>query len=150
MLIGIISDTHGVLPPGVHDAFDGVEHIVHAGDIGSVQVLSELELIAPVTAVSGNTDLGALAHLLPAIASVSLDGVCITVGHKLPDLLGAGASTAADVLVSGHTHVASVSHSGSLLLVNPGSATQPRDSNCGTVGVLDTAGERPTMRVVSL
>jgi len=150
MLIGIISDTHGVLPPGVSDAFEGVEHIIHAGDVGSAQLLAELELIAPVTAVAGNTDFGDLAHLLPPIASVRLDGVRITVGHKLPDLLRAGASTVADVLVSGHTHVASVSHSGNLLLVNPGSAVQPRDSAEGTVGVLDTAGERPSVRIVTL
>lgn len=150
MLVGVISDTHGVLPDGVYDAFRGVEHIIHAGDIDSPIVLAELETIAPVTAVAGNMDHGELDRTLLDITSVRLDGVRIAVAHKLPYLLKSQAATSADVLVSGHTHVASVTRTGPVLLVNPGSATQPRDSSRGTVGVIDTSGERPEARIVTL
>lgn len=150
MLVGIISDTHGVLPGAAFDALSGVDHIIHAGDVGAELVLTEMGAIAPVTAVAGNMDQGDLARMLPSVASVLLDGLRFVVAHKLPDLLRAEAARAADVLVSGHTHVLSISNSGPVLLLNPGSVTQPREGAGGTLLVLDTAARPLEPTVVSL
>ena len=78
MLIGLIADTHGVLRPEVIDAFAGVEQILHAGDVGSVEVLDGLAAIAPVTAVRGNVDAGLE---LPEVARLDLAGVHVLVVH---------------------------------------------------------------------
>ncbi|MGB4593838.1 MAG: metallophosphoesterase family protein [Coriobacteriia bacterium] len=150
MLVGVISDTHGAVPAGVFDAFKDVAHIIHAGDIDSPRVLAELETIAPVTAVAGNMDFGEVRRTLPDVTAITVDGVRIAVAHKLPHLLKSQAAASADVMVSGHTHVPSVTRTGPVLLVNPGSATRPRDSSLGTVGVIDTSGERPDAHIVTL
>ncbi|MCE5204002.1 MAG: metallophosphoesterase family protein [Coriobacteriales bacterium] len=150
MLVGVLSDTHGALPHEVFDVFREVEHIVHAGDVGAQLVLDELETIAPVTAVAGNMDFGELARTLPAVASLNLDGTVIMVAHKAAAVLKAAESTDADLLISGHTHVASVLHSGRLTLLDPGSVTQPRGGGPGTVALVETGGEEPLVRLVTL
>jgi putative phosphoesterase len=81
MRIGVISDTHGLLRPEVFDVFQDVDHILHGGDVGSVELLTELEAIAPVTAVYGNTDGWDLRARLPQVASLELDGFDIVVTH---------------------------------------------------------------------
>ena len=79
-VIGVISDTHGLLRPDVHSALAGVELILHAGDVGGDEILTELELIAPVRAVYGNTDAPGQPGLAPAI-DIAVDGVSIHVSH---------------------------------------------------------------------
>jgi uncharacterized protein len=81
MRLGVISDTHGLLRPEVFDAFAGVDQILHAGDVGRPDLLTELETLAPVTAVYGNTDGSDLRCTLPKVATLQLDGFEIVVTH---------------------------------------------------------------------
>ena len=124
-VIGVISDTHGLLRASVHAALAGVEVILHAGDVGGDDVLLELEQIAPVHAVYGNTDPPGDPRLAAAIEE-TIGGVRIHVshGHELgaptPDKLLARYD--ADVIVYGHTHKPLVVHAADRWVVNPGAA----------------------------
>ena len=111
MRLGIISDTHGVLPAEVHDIFSKVDKIIHAGDIGGDDIVYELEAIAPLTAVYGNTDGFDIRGKFQREAKFELDGLYFTVTHG--DQFGRPAPVAlrqaypeADVLIYGHTHEA--------------------------------------------
>ena len=125
MLIGLISDTHGLVRPEVHAALAGVELILHAGDVGGDEILDELALIAPVRAVYGNTDAPGRSRLAPALDLV-LAGLRVHVshGHEVGKVTPANLAEAydADVIVYGHTHVQKVSRVGRTLIVNPGAA----------------------------
>jgi putative phosphoesterase len=124
-LIGLISDTHGMVRADVHGALAGVELILHAGDVGGDDVLDELALIAPITAVHGNTDDPGDARLAASIDR-EIGGLRIHVshGHELgsptPEKLLARYS--ADVIVYGHTHKQLVTRADNRLVVNPGAA----------------------------
>ncbi len=127
-VIGLISDTHGLVRPAVFDALKGVELILHAGDVGD-GVLAELSTIAPILAVRGNTD-PLDAKELPQYQDVTRDGLRIRVthGHELAvptpeELL---AKYDADVIVYGHTHRKAAEQRGSRWAVNPGAAGQRR------------------------
>lgn len=128
-IVGLISDTHGLLRPSVHQALAGVSVILHAGDVGGDEILDELALIAPVHAVSGNTDDPENPRLRQAI-ELSLAGTTIHVshGHELgapkPDKLLA--RYAADVIVYGHTHMPLITKADGRLVVNPGAAGPAR------------------------
>ncbi|HYV96141.1 MAG TPA: metallophosphoesterase family protein [Gemmatimonadaceae bacterium] len=141
MLIGLISDTHGLVRPDVHTALDGVELILHAGDVGGEETLFELNLIAPVHAVFGNTDPRESRGLADAIDD-TFDGVRIHVshGHELgaprTELLLAAYD--ADVIVYGHTHKPLVHHEGKRLVVNPGAAGPRRFDIKPSVARFDT------------
>lgn len=149
MLIGVISDTHGVLPEAVHAAFEGVEHIIHAGDIGAEPILDELGAIAPVTAVSGNCDLGVLGWRLPAVARLDVDGCRIAVAHKRA--LVERSLEGADVAVYGHTHSAHAESVAGVLFLNPGTAGgDMRSGRRHTVAVLDCAAHPPKARFVEI
>lgn len=131
MLIGLISDTHGLLRPEVFEALDGVEHILHAGDVGSADLLTELEAIAPVTAVWGNTDGWDVRGRVPEVARVALGGADMIVvhGHQLESATSRHAADAypdADLVVFGHSHRPAIERIGSVLAVNPGSAGRRR------------------------
>ena len=124
-VVGLISDTHGLLRPSVHEALAGVELILHAGDVGGDDVLLELEQIAPLRAVYGNTDPPGHPRLTGEIDE-TIAGVRVHVshGHELgaptPDKLLA--RYAADVLVYGHTHKPLVVQASDRWVVNPGAA----------------------------
>lgn len=125
-IIGLISDTHGLVRPEVFDALEGVSQILHAGDVGPASVLAELAAIAPIRAVWGNTDAPGRPELVERIEDV-IDGVRIVVthGHELgsptpPKLVGAYPS--ADVIVYGHTHQQLVTKAARRVVVNPGAA----------------------------
>jgi uncharacterized protein len=125
-VIGLISDTHGLVRPEVFEALAGVSQILHAGDVGPASVLVELSAIAPVRAVWGNTDAPGRADLVERIEEV-IDGVRIVVthGHELgsptpPKLVGAHMT--ADVIVYGHTHQQLVTKAARRVVVNPGAA----------------------------
>jgi putative phosphoesterase len=127
MLVGLISDTHGLLRPEVFAAFEGVGHILHAGDVGDPDILTELATIAPVTAVWGNTDEWDLRARLPAIARIELAGLAVTVlhGHQhgMPTAAAlAQAYSDAGLVVFGHSHKPEMYRTGGTLAVNPGSA----------------------------
>ena len=128
MLVGLISDTHGLMRETALRALDGADVILHAGDVGSAAVLAALRRIAPVHAVLGNVD--ATDDGLPAIFSCMLDGVRVHVshGHEIgrptPQLLAA--RYPADVVVYGHTHRPLIVRVGATLVINPGAAGPAR------------------------
>ena len=123
--VGLISDTHGMLRPAVHEALAGVSLILHAGDVGGDDVLDELALIAPVHAVHGNTDAPGDPRLAAEIVH-DVGGLTVHVSHghevgrPTPERLLA--RYAGDVLVYGHTHRQLVARAGERLVVNPGAA----------------------------
>jgi putative phosphoesterase len=121
-LIGVISDTHGLLRPEAVSALTGVELIIHAGDIGNPQILAALAQIAPVHAVRGNTDRGAWGADLPHARLVEVGGVLLYVLHELftLDLDPAAAGFAA--VIFGHSHSPHMEHKNGVLYLNPGSA----------------------------
>ena len=138
-LIGLISDTHGMVRAGVHSALAGVELILHAGDVGGDAVLDELELIAPVIAVFGNTDVTTNTRLTAAIDRV-IGGLSIHVshGHEVgsPTPARLLERYPADVIVYGHTHQQLVTRADARLVVNPGAAGARRFKLSPTVGLL--------------
>ena len=121
-LIGVISDTHGLLRPEAVKALNGVELIIHAGDVGDPKVLAGLEKIAPVYAVRGNTDRGAWARDLPPTRVVEVGGIHLYVLHELfrLDLDPAAAGLAA--VIFGHSHRPHLERKNGVLFLNPGSA----------------------------
>jgi uncharacterized protein len=128
-VIGLISDTHGLVRAQVHSALAGVELILHAGDVGGDEILDELALIAPVVAVYGNTDVPGSPRLSAAIER-TIGGVRIHVshGHEVgsPTPARLLERYAADVIVYGHTHRQLVSRVGERLVINPGAAGAKR------------------------
>jgi putative phosphoesterase len=124
VLVGLISDTHGLVRPEIFAALAGVELILHAGDVGGAGVLTEIGALAPVHAVYGNTD--APGGSLPAELDLVLGGLSIHVshGHELgsPTPARLLARSKADVIVFGHTHKPLVERDGARLVVNPGAA----------------------------
>jgi putative phosphoesterase len=134
MLIGVISDTHGLLRPEAVAALRGVEHILHAGDVGDVAILDALREIAPVTAIRGNVDVSGPCAELPATDVVELGERLFYLVHSVHDLdINPGAAGVA-MVVSGHSHKASVQARGSVIYFNPGSAGPRRFSLPVTVG----------------
>jgi putative phosphoesterase len=129
MKIGVISDTHGFLDPRVEKIFAGVEHILHAGDIGDAMIELELKFIAPVTTVLGNTDLG-LAFKETEV--VTLADKKFLVHHIInPVMLSEKAEAGIkrerpDVVVFGHTHKKFAGTVGGILFFNPGYAGKPK------------------------
>lgn len=121
-VIGVISDTHGVVRRAALEALRGAQRILHAGDVGGPEVLRALEALAPVSAVRGNVDREAWAASLPATQTLEIEGRLIHMLHDLEtlDLDPAGAGLAA--VVSGHSHRGAIRHEGGVLLLNPGSA----------------------------
>jgi putative phosphoesterase len=124
--VGVVSDTHGRLEDRVLDLFEGVDRIVHAGDVGDERVLARLALVAPVTAVSGNMDAGLPTADLPAEVDLDVGGVRVLVGHVREGLLrhrDPGREGFA-VVVTGHTHRAVIRNEDGVLFVNSGTANQ--------------------------
>jgi putative phosphoesterase len=136
--VGVISDTHGGVMPAALAAFEGVDAILHAGDVGDEWVLEVLGEIAPVTAVRGNDDRGTLAHELPVLANVAVGGVRFLVTHRLGDLEGPTdpVNAGVRVVVSGHTHLPDIAERDGVLYVNPGSAFLPRGGNPPSVAIV--------------
>lgn len=120
--IGIISDTHGLLRPEAGRLFDGVDHIIHGGDIGNPEIIVALRRIAPVTAIRGNVDIGEWAREFPETALVQLAGRSIYILHDLKALQIDPVAQRVDVVVSGHSHVPKIETMGGVLYLNPGSA----------------------------
>ena len=146
-LAGIISDTHGVLRPEVPKAFNGVDIIIHAGDIGKSKVLEHLQLIAPVHAVRGNMD-GGWALGLPATKVVELGKVLLYVLHDAYKLDLDPAAAGFSAIINGHTHKASIDWRDGVLFLNPGSAGP--FSSQGTVALLHILGTSLEPQLVKL
>ncbi|MGH7631507.1 MAG: metallophosphoesterase family protein [Gemmatimonadales bacterium] len=157
MRLGIIADTHGLLRPAVFDVFAEVDHILHGGDLGPLALLAELEAIAPVTAVYGNTDGSDVRARLPPVARIQLDGFRIVVTHgdqfgsPTPAKLNA-AFPEAEILVFGHTHQPLLTLVDQVVTVmNPGGAGHRRFDLPASVGILELEpGIPPRGRIVAL
>lgn len=151
--VGLISDTHGVLRPQVHEVFAGVSHILHAGDVCSDTILDELALIAPVQAVWGNCDSPFEPCLREAI-DVTIGGVRIHVqhGHELgrPRPAQVAAAYDADVCVYGHTHKQVIEQVDGRLIVNPGAAGPRRFDLTPCVAILTIVDGRAECELVPL
>jgi uncharacterized protein len=134
MLIGVISDTHGLLRPEALAALRGVEHILHAGDVGDVAILNALLEIAPVTAIRGNVDVSGACAKLPATDVVELGGQLFYLVHSVHDLDINPKAAGVAMVVSGHSHKAKVEVKDGVVYFNPGSAGPRRFSLPVTVG----------------
>jgi uncharacterized protein len=121
-VIGVISDTHGLLRPEAVQALLGAQHIIHAGDIGDPEILRRLAAIAPVTAIRGNGDRDAWALTLHETEAVEFGGVSIYVLHDLKRLDLKPEVAGFQVVISGHTHVPKQETRNGVLYFNPGSA----------------------------
>jgi len=122
----ILSDTHGTLSEPVIRHLLGVQLILHAGDVDTPEILSELQAIAPVIVVRGNMDFGGWAKEIPAVRHLVLNGVSIVLVHNITHLDGSPLLNHCDAIVHGHTHrpvIETVNHT---LVVNPGSASYPK------------------------
>ena len=152
-LIGLISDTHGLVRPRVHEALAGVELILHAGDVGGDEVLDELSLIAPVLAVYGNTDVPGQPRLTESIDR-TIGGVLIHVshGHEVgsPTPARLLARYDARVIVYGHTHRQHVAEVDGRLVVNPGAAGAKRFKLEPSVARLTVGGGQAAVEIIPL
>ncbi|HET6218762.1 MAG TPA: metallophosphoesterase family protein [Acidobacteriaceae bacterium] len=150
MMIGVISDTHGLLRPEAIEALRGVEHILHAGDVGDPSILDSLRNVAPVTAISGNIDVdGRCAHL-PATEVVTLHGHIFYMLHDRHALdLDPGAAGFSAV-ISGHSHKPLIEWRHGVLYMNPGSAGPRRFSLPVSIGLLTIGPDGLQPRLVTL
>jgi putative phosphoesterase len=147
MLLGLISDTHGYFDPRLPDIFVGVERILHAGDIGDLDVITRLEEIAPVVAVHGNMDNPLIAARLPADTTLPVGGLTVYLVHRPQDARpGAGVR----VVVHGHTHRSLVEDKGGILYVNPGAAGRTLTFAGRSVALLRIEGGRAGAEIVNL
>ncbi len=147
MMIGIISDTHGLLRPEACERLAGVDHIIHAGDIGRPEVISELRKLAPTTAIRGNVDTGEWADEYPHTARLKLGGRSIHVLHNLKELDLNPAAAGIDVVVSGHSHRPKIETAGGVLYLNPGSAGPRRFTLPIAVATLELTGDALRPRI---
>ncbi|WP_421556652.1 metallophosphoesterase family protein [Pseudomonas kitaguniensis] len=148
--VGVISDTHGLLRPEAVAALQGCEQIIHAGDIGSAEILQQLACIAPLHVVRGNNDQGAVwAQQVPDHLNLDVHGWNTLVVHDIADvpaLLGPQTR----LVITGHSHKPLIEWRGAVLYVNPGSAGRRRFTLPVTLAVLEVLGSSIEPRLVSL
>jgi putative phosphoesterase len=148
-VIGVISDTHGLVRPQALEALAGVELIIHAGDIGSPDVLDALRKLAPVVAVRGNNDRELWAKTIAETEVVEIGGRCIYVLHDLKELDLDPRASGFDAVIAGHSHKPSISHRDGVLYLNPGSAG-PRRFRLPIALAKITLGARLDAEIVEL
>jgi hypothetical protein len=152
-VVGLISDTHGLVRPDVHTALAGVELILHAGDVGGDDILDELQLIAPVRAVRGNTD-PPDDQRMPASIETEIDGIRVHVshGHEVGSPTPAKLLERydADVIVYGHTHKQLIANVGSRWVVNPGAAGPRRFNLLPSVAKMVVHEGRVAVEIIDL
>jgi len=160
--IGVISDTHGLLRPEAMETLEGSDLILHAGDVGRLEILEELSTLAPVHAVYGNTDGGEVRRLLSHDAMVDLgsaDGRLLDEGplgpvayvlHIREELALDPHAAEIDVVVTGHTHEPAIEERGGILWLNPGSAGPRRFTLPVTVALLRIDGPEWEAEVVEI
>jgi uncharacterized protein len=150
MRIGVISDTHGLLRPEAQQALIGVQLILHAGDVGASEILTQLKLIAPVFAVRGNVDTQPWARELPLTTVVESSGYSFYVLHNLRDIDLNPRAAGFDAVISGHTHQAEQHHDEGVLYLNPGSAGPRRFQLPITLAILEIAEKLWKVEIVRL
>jgi uncharacterized protein len=148
--IGLISDTHGLIRPEALKALEGVELIVHAGDIGKAEVLDRLQAIAPLAAIKGNNDTAPWARHIPEIMDLHVNDKTMRVIHNVRDSESNLRAAGIDIVISGHSHKASVQTRDNVLFVNPGSAGPRRFKLPVTVGLLLLQNVDPYAEIIHL
>ncbi len=148
--IGVISDTHRLLRPEAFKALQGVDRIVHAGDIGSPVVLEELQRIAPVICVRGNVDVGDWASEIPETAVLELGQAAVYVIHDVRQLNLDPRAASFAAVVCGHSHIPAREMKHGILYFNPGSAGPRRFYLPASVGLLTVNGREISGEIISL
>lgn len=148
--IGVIADTHGYLPPTVFGSFRDVDAILHAGDVGSGEILTALAQLAPLVAVRGNMDCGPWADRLAEKESLRLGDRVVHMIHDLSRLRADAVCAGCLAVVAGHTHRSSIEHRNGVLYLNPGSAGAPRHGEFACVALVHVTGPRVSAELVPL
>jgi uncharacterized protein len=149
-VIGLISDTHGLIRSEAVEALQGVELIIHAGDIGKPEVIAALKAIAPVLPIKGNNDIGAWAHRFPKTKLLKSGNTRLFIIHNVQELDCDPVARGYQVVVSGHSHKPSVSTRDGVLFVNPGSAGPRRFKLPVAVGKLFIEDNRVNAEIIEL
>jgi putative phosphoesterase len=149
-VVGVIADTHGLLLPAAIKALEGVDLIIHAGDIGNSKVLEDLATIAPVYAVRGNMDRVEGLRELPETEVVEVGDVLLYVIHDIHRLDIVPSKAGFDAVIFGHLHCPSVSEQKGVLFLNPGSAAQPRRNYPPSLAVLHVTGNSIKAEIVNI
>jgi uncharacterized protein len=147
-LVGVISDTHGLVRPEAKNALEGCHAILHAGDIGKPSVLEELGAIAPLTAIRGNVDKWATD--MPDTEVIEIEGRYLYVVHDLKELNLDPVAAGFDVVISGHSHRPDVREVDGVLYLNPGSAGPRRFRLPIALALLEISRDRLVPRIVEL
>lgn len=150
MTIGIISDTHGLLRPEALVALAPAQHILHAGDIGNIEILDALRQLAPVTAIRGNIDTHGPCTRFPATELVELAGHLFYLVHSIADLDISPKAAGVSAVISGHSHRASQETRNGVLYLNPGSAGPRRFDLPVTIAFITVTGKNLEARILSL
>ena len=150
ILVGVISDTHGLLRPEALAALRGSQHIIHAGDVGAPEILDKLATIAPYTAVRGNVDKGAWERNLPETEVVEIGGISIYVLHDLARLDLKPEAAGFNVVISGHSHIPRQEERNGVLYLNSGSAGPRRFNLPIGVGKLAIQGGRVSGEILAI
>jgi putative phosphoesterase len=149
MRVGVLADTHNLLRPRVLERLAGCERILHAGDVGDLDLLAALGRIAPVTAIRGNTDSGATAEALPDTVAGELGGLAFRLVHRREDAEPAWLPGLA-LLVYGHSHRPEISWHGSCLWLNPGACGPRRFHLPLTLAILGVADHRIVPEILAV
>jgi len=149
-IVGILSDTHGLLRPQVAQSLAGCDHILHAGDVGDKAVLDTLSRIAPLAAVRGNMDYGTWSNSLPVREMVEIDGISFYLLHDLYQLDLEPSAAGIQVVVSGHTHRPEIFRKGGVIYLNPGSAGHRRSNHPVSIALVRIGNGIVSPRIVEI
>jgi hypothetical protein len=150
MVVGIISDTHGLLRPEAIEALSAVDQILHAGDVGDPRILDALRAIAPLTAIRGNVDVSGVCGSLPSTDAVDLGGRLFYLVHALADLDISPQAAGVAVVVYGHSHRAEVRDQAGVMYLNPGSAGPRRFNLPVTLAKVELTADSMRIRIIPL
>ena len=149
-IIGVISDTHGLLRPEAVEALRGSDRILHAGDVGAPEILEELARVAPVTAIRGNVDTQPWARSLPLTHVIEIEGISIFMLHDLGQLDLKPEAAGFRVVIYGHSHKPKLEEKNGVLCFNPGSAGPRRFALPISVGRLTIAAGKVKAELIEL
>ena len=150
MRIGLIADTHNLLRPEALAALQGVDHLIHAGDIGGPHILADLERIAPLSVVRGNNDQDSWADAIPERLTLRFGAIALHVLHDLKQLDIDPLAAGVDVVIAGHSHKPKVERRDGVLYVNPGSAGPRRFSLPISLALLELNDGQAQVELISL
>jgi len=150
VVVGVISDIHGILVSAAIKALQGVDLIIHAGDIGNTGIMDELKSMAPVVVVRGNMDMSEDPRELPETEAIQVGDALLYIIHDIQNLDIAPSQADFDVVIFGHLHYPSVTKHSGVLFVNPGSASQPRRKSSASLALLHIRGNSIKTQIVDI